>query len=557
MPSEALWALLELDLESPTAPLIWCTLFTFVIYPPGWVERLDPSANVNLKSSTFGKKVAYIRSWLHDCREHHGNTECKPLPFIPKRLVSVGLDGESVRLVEGSTVGNLAEYATLSYCWGQGLSTRTTKDTLLQYMEDIPFECLPKTFADALAIARGLEIPYLWVDALCIVQDDEADWQREAAQMDKIYQGSQLTIMATNSLDSYQGCFSYNLGAKEDHVISCAGNNGIATGTVIRIYCGDVRQRAMERNRVSSRGWTLQEQVLSPRIAACMEPEVHWLCKGCYCTQHGLKFGPSDIRGLNNHLTLTRLEDPEERRHAWHAIVRDYSNRKLTYGKDRVPSLAGVADYFASAGADDFILGLWKSSFARDLGWLRLSTEPVTTPLPDLPSWSWMSCPFRVSHMGLLYEEEDDKIVDQLKVLNYDVQWAGAPNVSSVKSAWVRIEAAWREIPIRRFAKGDGSNPPYFQVFGENLSLTSTSGVPWRCSGQFDDVERKESATYLCLLLYSKSLREADGQFDESFIIVEPIESSDAVTFRRIGAGRIHGEVRTFDPTDTISLMLV
>lgn len=135
------------------------------------------------------------------------------------------------------------QYTALSYCWGPGavdqLSLlRTTTETVAEFAKELPAEQLPATLADAIKITRALAIPYIWIDELCIVQDDDRDWQREAAAMDRVYSGSQLTIAASESPHSSMGCFSpYQCGPRDRvttfHVLDSA--------QTVRFYYNDIR----------------------------------------------------------------------------------------------------------------------------------------------------------------------------------------------------------------------------------------------------------------------------------------------------------------------------
>jgi hypothetical protein len=99
-----------------------------------------------------------------------------PQPFVPSRLVSVGLDGLPLRLIHTKKAnGNVnMEYAALSHCWGRLLPLRTTTTTLAQFTQELPplliiyIYIYPATFAEAMRIARAAGIPYIWIDALCI-----------------------------------------------------------------------------------------------------------------------------------------------------------------------------------------------------------------------------------------------------------------------------------------------------------------------------------------------------------------------------------------------------
>lgn len=126
---------------------------------------------------------------------------------LPKRLLDLGpgLSNFSIRLFEPDA-DFIEPYMTLSHRWGRVQLTSTTKSNKMERYEEIKLEELPKTFLDAVKITRCLGVRFLWIDSLCIVQDDPEDWEVEASQMASIYEGSYLTIAATSSRDSRGGC---------------------------------------------------------------------------------------------------------------------------------------------------------------------------------------------------------------------------------------------------------------------------------------------------------------------------------------------------------------
>ncbi len=77
------------------------------------------------------------------------------------------------------------EYAALSHCWGMAQPTCLNKDTVADLMKGVKTDTLPRSFRDAIWLAHELSIPYIWIDRLCILQDDPEDWARESADMNK------------------------------------------------------------------------------------------------------------------------------------------------------------------------------------------------------------------------------------------------------------------------------------------------------------------------------------------------------------------------------------
>ncbi|RAQ80318.1 hypothetical protein COH21_013023, partial [Aspergillus flavus] len=129
----------------------------------------------------------HFASWIVDCNNQHRSCATAPKP-LPTRLIDVGSEasGDLVKLVEfnGETRGH---YVTLSYCWGGDSTSATTRSNVASMKEGICLRDLPQTFQDARLMTRALDVQYLWIDRLCIYQDDVEDWERESSNMGSIY----------------------------------------------------------------------------------------------------------------------------------------------------------------------------------------------------------------------------------------------------------------------------------------------------------------------------------------------------------------------------------
>ncbi|KAI1736865.1 heterokaryon incompatibility protein-domain-containing protein [Xylaria scruposa] len=150
-----------------------------------------------------------IRAWIDNCLANHKSCReaaSKAGPFLPKRVIHVGPgDNTTIYLVEPAEDLE-ASYIALSHRWGKSTPPKLTKDTLSRRKQNMPWSQLTKTFQDAILVTRGLGIQYIWIDSLCIVQDDAADWAAEAAKMASIYESALLVISATASSDGDEGC---------------------------------------------------------------------------------------------------------------------------------------------------------------------------------------------------------------------------------------------------------------------------------------------------------------------------------------------------------------
>lgn len=105
-------------------------------------------------------------------------------------------------------------YCALSYCWGPSedavYQTKTTRKNIERNLESMDFDDLSPVLKDAVTTARSLSIPYLWVDALCILQDDMSDWQMQCSQMNDIYGGACVTFIAASSRNCREGFLNPN-----------------------------------------------------------------------------------------------------------------------------------------------------------------------------------------------------------------------------------------------------------------------------------------------------------------------------------------------------------
>ena len=141
--------------------------------------------------------------------------------FIPSRLLYIEPEpySECARLVVTSKlVGHLAvdiksvKYAALSYCWGPPgdarSQLRTEKNSVDARKAGIHEDLMPPVLRDAIQVCRSLSIQYLWVDSLCIIQDDTLDWERESTLMSLVYGNAFVTICAVSSSSCQESFFS-------------------------------------------------------------------------------------------------------------------------------------------------------------------------------------------------------------------------------------------------------------------------------------------------------------------------------------------------------------
>lgn len=234
-------------------------------------------------------------NWIKECRNTHET--CAPTvppetPDMssdfegPRHLVYVGNpdDRSPPRLVLVSTLKRLPRCIALSYCWGPEGSMRlkTTKQTIRDRLAGLGNIRIPRTFADAFTVARALRFDYIWIDALCIVQDDPEDWDREASKMGGIYQNASLTIAASRSESTNDGFLARERLDPSARIPFTSKVHPSVTGYFYVSYLSNNRNSDLletEFSKGNERGWTFQERLLSRRIILFGKRQLTFECR--------------------------------------------------------------------------------------------------------------------------------------------------------------------------------------------------------------------------------------------------------------------------------------
>jgi hypothetical protein len=341
---------------------------------------------------------------------------------MPKRMLDIGtMQEHGIRLFDFRETRE--PYACLSYCWGQTEFVRTLSNNVEQHRATVPWKVLPLTFQHAIVFLRKLEIRFLWVDSLCIIQDDLQDWEVEASKMASVYQDADLVISATKSSSVHEGLFSDLHPRFEEHSLSVESTDGHKEKVYFRHSLthlpGPLDQHPPGTTPLPliSRGWAFQERLLARRILHFGPEELIWECleqTQCQCINSdgarvdGTASHFSDTTWgnrallLKNALHIRNLAslDEGERHGFWHRLVEEYSKRHLTRKSDIFPALAGVTQRFQTATKLTSISGLWRETLLFDLLW---HVEPHGATNKEkfrgiqrsnvcrAPTWSWAS----------------------------------------------------------------------------------------------------------------------------------------------------------------------
>ena len=472
-------------------------------------------------------------------REWYGQNIPGPARLIDVRAFEYGcqVGHQDVRLVD--IEDKCPQYITLSHCWGGTLRQdhTTMASTLRSRQSRILYDELPHSFRDAVEITRQLRVRYLWIDALCIVQDDRDDWAKESAKMGAIFSNSFLTIAAGASEDCNGGCFNQasttqDLDNEDDILIF---RTPLADGQETCIFLWDLMgcrirngPSPLEVSSLADRGWVCQERILSARTLHYMSTQLFWECRQMYASED--QFRPWSEWALTKSSIPITIKGKffyveESILFIWYKelVEKDYSRRRFTVFDDRLVAIAGVARLFRRTLQCSYLAGLWWKSLAWGLNW-RAERAAASPYFFRGPSWTWASHDIGVSwHTSPSNFRASPKF--SASVAKMQLTGKGSDPFGQVDEGWLKISGVFNTAIVASEPKVCDSRPnPILRGFqGEHLGDV------------FLDYELCVR-TVECLVL-GRSVRPYNNEL-WFLLLLEP-DSENASQYKRIGVAEI------------------
>ena len=389
----------------------------------------------------ISSKAAFdqLRKQISVCDESHRACRRNSGLYMPSSVIEIIVGMTKEPKLRISRTPPCEEYIALSYCWGEGQSVKATRRTIDELTLNINYRDLPRTLQDAITVTSELGCRFLWVDVLCIIQDDEVHTAKEIALMPRIYESAYATIIAARSRSCDQG-FLHDIIAPSplSHVFRFPLRDHNSTSG--SILCFD--QGKNHHDPIENRAWPLQEFLLSRRIIRFGAYQVTWLCPCSWETQREnetlnwwLRREKEIINIKNNfHQRLEGLS-------AWDQLIWNYTRRGLSNPGDKLVAISGIAFKLAEKSQDIYIAGMWYSHLPRGLLWeVGSALEPKPSPY-RAPSWSWASVNGRIScAVGIDSEDDPD-----LQILSMDSEpteptapYGNLKSASIAARGWIR-----------------------------------------------------------------------------------------------------------------------
>ncbi|OAG07311.1 HET-domain-containing protein [Paraphaeosphaeria sporulosa] len=388
--------------------------------------------------------MTQAKTWINDCKEYHMKCQRQEDSYdLPTRLVRVDYaeDGDDreifASLCRGSTLPPGTQYLTLSHLWGKHEFLKLMKNNVCQWENSIPTNQLSPSFQDALYMTRSLGFKFIWIDSLCIIQDDLQDWEQESEAMCRIYKGAVCNIAASARQTSDGHGFLPSSRYLEPVVPPLVHIDWHASPVIqSRNVCGRdfviseaFPQRNLRTDELYDRAWVLQEEMLALRTLHCQGDQIYWECRTSICNEvwpSGWATSLGRYRESEGTIApfLLTTDDIEASQAGlaytvWLEMVSSYSRRAISYGTDRLPALAGIAADTAFLLNDTYASGIWQKALHNGVlyqsrGTLQSCEEPPQ-PLPlwdKVPSWSWASLDRPVVFVTTRHPPETEGLCD-------------------------------------------------------------------------------------------------------------------------------------------------
>ncbi|KAF1826655.1 HET-domain-containing protein, partial [Dissoconium aciculare CBS 342.82] len=283
-----------------------------------------------------------ISRWLQDCQIH---PKCKKEVnhVLPSRVLDIGTSAIPHIRLRITNEDEKGKYAALSYCWGGYTGFMLKQHNMADFQHSIDEISMPQTYKDAILLCRRLGIQYLWIDALCILQDSKPDWELENPRMAEVYGNAYLTISATSARSATQGFLSPRDAIDVTSVLIGKVSHHDETYPVYlsEPLLENIRdvELHIQDEPLTSRAWALQERMLSQRV-------VHFASKGMLWQCRQYTINEDDMNSRTDVMMVPYMKSFKSPLLEWYRIADRFSRCTMTVPTDCFPAFAGITKAF-------------------------------------------------------------------------------------------------------------------------------------------------------------------------------------------------------------------
>ncbi|KAH8711806.1 heterokaryon incompatibility protein-domain-containing protein [Phaeosphaeriaceae sp. PMI808] len=393
--------------------------------PPLLSDRTDSQSSLE-----------FMLHQYRDCKKNHAGCKRRTpyMHFHPTRLIKVGTYEDShVRICDTQHFDKEKPYVCLSYCWGQTHHLKLTTETEERLRAGHPVSAMAKTFRDAIHVTRTLGIEFLWIDSLCIFQDNETDWAIEAGLMGSVYEMAAFTIAASSAKDSEGGLFfdrNPELLRPQCVELTWPDNPSLERQKRLKaIRYPSAGLYYVGNAPLNKRAWCNQERHLSTRLTHFTNSQLFWECRTYMASetyQAGMPWWTLPYRTMDPtvlqrtlrkaeaYTTLsyphtlafgsldadleTKFKTLQELYYGWGIFLQHYVVCSMTNEADKLVAIQGIANRLGRFIGDSLVAGLWRSRLLEELCWF--ASFPGKPKIWRAPTWSWASIEGSIASPG-------------------------------------------------------------------------------------------------------------------------------------------------------------
>ena len=480
--------------------------------------------------------IQQMQEWIQDCRDNHLECNVGTTSELPSRLLKLSwleARGPSIKL-EQPEPSKEYRYVALSHCWNFTNPLRTTKENQAEYLISIPWDELSKALQDSVMIALALNYTYMWIDSLCIIQNDAADWKKEAPRMGMIYNNANVVFAA-------HGAELFVQKRKPESILDLHRLESPP------IFCRQKMDHKAffitpeDTHSWFGRAWCMQERIFAKRILHFGGPyekdkEVVFECNTyvkCECSRIIEELEPIGVHKHTlkaNAAIIVPNEDINSitaRNLAWRSYIsscEDYTARGLTYASDTLSALSSLMKTFAPY-LGKYYAGIWQHNLLLSLQWEALDTGASSRGEKYVaPTFSWASRSGAV--IWYLGSAEDLTSESRIfpAILDADCTLAGEDPFGQVSGGYIKLRGYITEMRIE--SKGMCSPDGRLEMTKEGTES---------CYVTLDSIQDVENlqvgASVVCLDIMRD---RAEGKRYVSGLVILPVASQNGC-YRRIG----------------------
>ncbi|OTB09368.1 hypothetical protein M426DRAFT_18015 [Hypoxylon sp. CI-4A] len=556
-----------------------------LIFHDDYAHEENDIVNSRIASSTSDMQTwSHIQSWVDAClKTHKLCLSQNPASFLPTRLLELRCTGAEkiFRLVHRDELNPGERYITLSHCWGSESPSKklrllaSTRDDL---RAGLPISILPKTFRHAFEIVERLNVRYLWIDRLCIVQDSAEDWRAEASIMQSVYSHGLLNIAALAASNDEAGCFLNRIPRfVAPTLVNLTPHNDDNAAFYRLEEEEDGWRKDFSDGPLLTRAWVLQERVLSTRNLY-FGKQIFWECFEAICCETAGDISTSTMQramqqerenpsasiarrrtwksllnpmlkagDINYSETTSKVMTMDA---SWQSVIQMYSKCNMSFASDKLVALSGLAKrmgdmmrIYRGAGHDIYLAGLWKHDMPGNLLWRPTMQKPRQVFPYRAPSWSWASLDGGIFFM---FSRARPHIVD---IIGAEMKPPGIDGAGELKAGVLTLRGHVVKVRGLRKLSETVGEPIRHKI---NSLHDPKSGVPLDPGDNgsyvlFDTLNDTKYETLTILLLHCRLV--PSFSFVEIYGLALVSDDESPASYRRVGFALIN-EVVDFEESD-------